>query len=686
MSTTQRSSCPPASILDAIALGHVADPVLSLYLDHLAACDTCCDRIERTSTTTHATPDLKGDGAPTRSPDSREFASASHGFDRWLDDLKQSTRPHGDGDTNGHVTTIAHFRITGILGTGASSVVYEALDEHLGRAVVLKVLRDRLGGDEEHRRLVVSEARALAALQHEAIMPLLQVVWDDGAPVLVFPRLAGRTLADAIASRTCTSQTALAAVRDVARALAHAHRLGIFHHDVKPSNIWLAKGNADAEERALLFDFGLTGAADVVGTPGYSDPGPLPTADPRSRDAFSLGVVLHECLASSKTAPPECCDLVRRLTAADPAARPTPAHVALEIGRLLQPRRGRWRTASAIATLAACVACVVAVSGFASIRAPFLSTPDTETTRSRPLQPEVIIPGGGFPAALSADARSHCFVVDGPAVVIRDVANGTDPVTVPVPFKPETVAFNATATRVALANEAGNVAIIEMPTAAITFNDVFDDGVRWMGWSGWQRDVLVVLSGSTVLGLFKTQQADLEGASVPDWMLREIRSDVRSIATIPDADAVVSLGLDRRTTMWSISGISEDVLLQPPLLHVKDSVGEPLIGWKSAGVSFFAHGRRVRERAVSHVLKSYDAPVPLQSIAWTSERDYVAVSNESPARRVVWGNSSKEAWSRDLDLGGEIAQGITRLTDQSRVAVITSKGNARIYLVAPSNW
>jgi len=683
MSTAQRSSCPPASILDAIALGHVAEPVLNLYLEHLATCDTCCDRIERTSTTTHVTPDLKGESAPTLTADSREFASASNGIDRWLDGLKQSTRPHGDGDNDGHVTTIAHFRITGVLGTGASSVVYEALDEHLGRAVVLKALRDRLGDDEEQRRLVVSEARALAALQHEAIMPLLQVIWDDSGPVLVFPRLAGRTLADALASRTCTSQTALVAVRDVARALAHAHRLGIFHHDVKPSNIWLTKGNADAEERALLFDFGLTGATDVVGTPGYSDPGLLPMADPRSRDAFSLGVVLHECLASSKTAPPECCDLVRRLTAAEPATRPTPAHVAMEIGRLLQPRRARWRTASAIATLAVCVACVVAVSGFAFIRAPFFSTPDTKTTRSRPLQPEVIIPGGGFPAALSADARLHCFVVDGPAVVIRDVANGTDPVTVPVPFEPETVAFNATATHIALATEAGNVAIIEIPTAAISFNDVFDDGVRWMGWSGWKRDVLAVLSGTTVLGLFKTQPPRPDTPSIPDWILEERRSDVRCIATVPDADAVVSLGLDGTTTMWSMGGWTEDVPLQPPLLRVKDSAGEPLIGWKSSGVSFFANGRMVHERAVSHVLRHYDTPVPLQSIVWTSERDYVALSNESPTCRVVWGNSSTEDWSRDLDLGGEIARSITQLADHRRVAVITNKGDARIYVVAP---
>ena len=671
MATT--TTCLPAAILRAVAEGRVAEPLLSVYLEHLGACDICCSRIESQSDRSVEPPTSRRLPRHVAGFTGQQDAHATEGLDAWLDAVKHATTGDADHAESLIGSPIGRFRIVGVLGNGASSIVYEAIDEDLDRQVVLKVLRTHFEDDEFHHRLVISEARALATLRHESIMPLLQLAWHDGSPVLVFPRLAGRTLADAIATGQCNPRMILTVVRDVARGLAHAHALGIFHHDVKPSNIWIHEESAGQPPRGLLFDFGLTAATDARGTPGYSEPAASATADPQARDAFSLGVVLHECLAHTRGLPTRFRDVAHGLTATEPTARPRPSRVATDIDQLLSPTTRRSRALPLLLLLAGAIILTVGLGSTAGARR---TKSAMNAAAAGPIEPDLIVPPRGLPATVSGDARVLSFVSDGSHLHVRRFDSETDLLIVPIDFSPDRLAFNADATRVGVADKSGHVAIVQVDTSEITHRHLFEDGIQWMGWAGWQRDALVVLSDGAVYAFFKTVAPPESAPPIAAWKMYKVRSDVRSIATLPGVEAVVSEGVDGAVTMWSIGWLTEDLVLEPG----PASSSPVTVGWKREGVVFLAHGRSILERVAYAGKKAYEAIVPIKSIVWPTETQYVALSNEPDGpNRLVWGDSSRPEWSREFDLGGERAEDILLLPDHDRIVVITAKGEMRLY-------
>lgn len=665
------AECPPDSILRAVATGQVPEPLLGVYLEHVGACDACCAPIDRAAgTLSSARP------AGTMAAD-----EAEPWLGTWLDRLKRVTSPEIAPRDPQAGTRIGPFRIIGVLGTGGSAIVYEALDELLERPVVLKVLRAVHVDDPEQRRLVVSEARALANLQHEAIMPLLQLLWHDGSPVLVFPRLPGETLADALAAGRCPTRVALAVVRDVARALTHAHGRGIFHHDVKPSNIWLHRRGSVGQDAGLLFDFGLAGTTTLAaGTPGYCDPATSAASEPDRRDLFSLGVVLHECLGASPRVPPRCRDLVRRLTASDPDDRPRAADVADEIGRLLSPPRRSARSMAAILVVVASLAAAGAILS----RRPAAEPSDGVALASGPIRPEAVIPGQGLPVAVSGDARTRCTVVDGPAVCIRPIVGDGTAVTVPLDFRPDRLAFNAEARRLAAAADDGHVAIVDVPNGTVTFARHFPGGVAWIGWSGWHRDALALLSGSDVQAVVKTRRASPDDTT-PEWVVCPLRGDVRALTTMPGTEGVVSLTTDGTLIMWSLGGFTQDTILRPaPTSGRSRSSGTPLIGWKGHGMCFLVAGDRVSEFAPYQSVRSYGLPGPAEALVWPSASTFVVLTTEPGGEsRLRLGDRSRPDDCRDFDVGGERIEEIFLLDDQRRVVATTGDGDVRIYTVPP---
>jgi tetratricopeptide (TPR) repeat protein len=186
------------------------------------------------------------------------------------------------------------------IGSGSFGTVHKALDSELQRTVALKLQHRGAVTDTRFLR----EARSAAALRHPGIVAVYDAGQADGIWYLVSEFVAGQTLAERLKAGRPSFRQAAWWVADVADALAHAHRHGVIHRDVKPSNILI-----DAEGQLRLTDFGLArrDAADgtvteegqVLGTPAYMSPeqarGEVSRIDVRT-DVYSLGAVLYELL------------------------------------------------------------------------------------------------------------------------------------------------------------------------------------------------------------------------------------------------------------------------------------------------------------------------------------------------------------------------------------------------------
>lgn len=216
------------------------------------------------------------------------------------------------GDTEAQITTTdldAEYEILGELGRGASAIVYRARDRELGRDVAIKVIRPKFADDDEAVARLAREARTVAQLQHPNIVTVYAVRrLRDGGLALVMQLVPGRTLRDLLNERRALSfERADRVLRDVAAALAHAHRRGVVHRDVKPENIFIDETTG----HALLSDFGvarslepdsqLTATGTAIGTPSYMSPEQIDGAslDGRS-DLYSLGLVGWEMLTGRR--------------------------------------------------------------------------------------------------------------------------------------------------------------------------------------------------------------------------------------------------------------------------------------------------------------------------------------------------------------------------------------------------
>jgi serine/threonine-protein kinase len=180
-------------------------------------------------------------------------------------------------------------------------IVYEAYEETLARVVALKVLPPELLRDADFAARFTREARVVASLEHPNIVPMFASGIDEGIPWMSMRLLRGGSLAALLSRGRLERTRAMSILRGVADALDYAHRQGVVHRDVKPSNILL-----DPAGRAFVADFGLAqltegvhGSAMIAaGTPQYMSPeqGIGRALDQRC-DIYSLGVVAYEMLS-----------------------------------------------------------------------------------------------------------------------------------------------------------------------------------------------------------------------------------------------------------------------------------------------------------------------------------------------------------------------------------------------------
>ena len=177
---------------------------------------------------------------------------------------------------------IAGYRLEEQIGKGGMAVVFRARDEQLGRLVALKILAPALAGDAEFQRRFVSESRAAAAIDDPHIVPVFAAGEADGVLFIAMRYVAGGDAYSLLRAEGPLPPDRVAAIiSPVASALDAAHRAGLLHRDVKPSNMLMdvLPGRPD---HVYLSDFGLSKAAastsgmtragEVMGTLDYMSP------------------------------------------------------------------------------------------------------------------------------------------------------------------------------------------------------------------------------------------------------------------------------------------------------------------------------------------------------------------------------------------------------------------------------
>jgi serine/threonine protein kinase len=213
--------------------------------------------------------------------------------------------PPQEGD---ELARFGDYRLTEILGIGGMGFVFRAEDMKLGRQVAIKFVRparlkvSSVAGD------LLNEARAAAKLDHDNIVTVFQVGQHRDLHYLVMQLLSGQSLAELLRRNGPLSVTkSLEISRQLAQALAAAHRQNILHRDIKPDNIWLEAST----DRVKILDFGLAQFAVaepdstdhrlLAGTPNYMAPERIrgEPGDHRA-DLYSTGIVLYEMLSGTR--------------------------------------------------------------------------------------------------------------------------------------------------------------------------------------------------------------------------------------------------------------------------------------------------------------------------------------------------------------------------------------------------
>lgn len=288
-----------------------------------------------------------------------ESLLVAHDRDGAMDYLVAALAPGHGAPATGHGKltgqTVLQYEIGKLAGQGGMGVVYQARDTLLARDVALKFLPSWLGNEPVARDRLLTEARAVASLDHPNVCTLLEIGnTSDGKLFLVMPFYEGETIKHRLERGALPAGVTADIAHQVALGLAAAHDCGVIHRDIKPGNLLLT-----GDGLVKILDFGIAKLADVhlsrtgerPGTILYMSPEQV-NGDPLDArtDLWSLGVVMQEMLTGQRPvlgqstvpalaqAPPELAALVTRLLQRSPADRPASAAALADELAALQGR------------------------------------------------------------------------------------------------------------------------------------------------------------------------------------------------------------------------------------------------------------------------------------------------------------------------------------------------------------
>jgi serine/threonine protein kinase len=267
------------------------------------------------------------------------------------------------------------FRIVREVAQGGMGVVYEAMDQKLGRTIGLKCAKAGFGNR------LPPEVRHATAISHPNVCKIFEIhtasTQFGEIEFLTMEFLVGETLAQRLSRGVLSDGEAAAIAQQLCAGLAEAHRNGVIHGDLKSNNIILTR-SADGGVRAVITDFGLARGAEAPlaghagvsgGTPDYMAPELWRGAKPSvASDLYALGVILHELayggrpsLAKSIATKPKWDRVITRCLDPDPVLR---FEDATEVAQALAPVwRLRWWQAAAAAVIVAAVAGAITYKG-----------------------------------------------------------------------------------------------------------------------------------------------------------------------------------------------------------------------------------------------------------------------------------------------------------------------------------